>query len=119
MSDDVERLVPSEDFYYSHFPRGRGTAIQSGPHGEAPVSVRWERRVRRKPCRVFTVFCGGTARQSRESSLVMVSLKNSSRVWGTGAFPSCLVPGSGILARHGESGKGDVWGCALDGLVCT
>lgn len=35
----------------------------------------------------------GKIRQDRVNSLRLASLNNSSKLWGIGAVPSCVVPG--------------------------
>ena len=44
------------------------------------------------------------ARQGRVNSLELASLNNSSELWGTGAVPSCPVPGPGLIYGRGNIG---------------
>lgn len=43
-------------------------------------------------------------RRGRADSAGLVRLNKSSGLWGTGAVPSCLVPGPGLILGKGNAG---------------
>lgn len=82
-----------ERFLLLTFTKRRGMACHTGPHGEAPVSVRKQKEARGKP-RLSPSM--GKAKQGRVDSLALASSNNSSRPWHIGVVPSCLVLGPGV-----------------------
>ena len=81
---------------HSFSRKERHAMPQQAPGGSTSVTE----EAGRSQGKATTVFLGVSTRKvrwGRVNRLVLASLNNSSRLWGTAAVPSCLVPGLGLI----------------------
>ena len=87
---------------YPQFPRGGTPRHGGGTQREAPGWVRRQRELGGKCGQESSLwFLWERTSEAGEAGLGLASLDNFSGLWGIGAVPSGLVPGSGMIRTGG------------------
>lgn len=94
--------VMNKEVYIHRSLETGGTMCHAGLHMEAPGSVGRQREWKEGWPGSFTVVLMWRNNEAESAGLGLVGWYNFSRLHGTGAVLSCLVPDSGVI-RAGEN----------------